>query len=105
LNLTVRNSISRVPEVFVSAASAWEIVIKLVLGQLRFEGTIGDAFEVCHFVELVVATRHAGAVPELPRHHSDPFDCILIAQARVEALTIVTHDRAFEVYRVPIVLM
>ncbi|MBV8360630.1 MAG: hypothetical protein JO189_22255 [Deltaproteobacteria bacterium] len=50
------------------------------------------------------ATRHAEAVRELPRHHSDPFDRMLIPQARVEALTIVTHDRVFESYPVPIAL-
>ena len=89
---------------FISAASAWEIVIKLALGKLRFEGTIGDAIEVCHFMELTVAIHHTEALRELPRHHSDPFDRMLIAQASVEALTIVTRDRAFEAYPVPIVL-
>ncbi len=104
LNLAVRNSISQAPEVFVSAASVWEIVIKLALGKLRFEDSIRQAIEACQFGELPVAARHAEALQELPRHHSDPFDRMLIAQAKVEALTIVTHDRAFEAYQVPIAL-
>ncbi len=96
------HSIAEAAEVFVSAASAWEIVIKLALGKLRFDGAIGDAIDACRFAELPVATDHAEALRGLPRHHSDPFDRMLIAQAQVETLTIVTHDRAFEAYRVPI---
>jgi PIN domain nuclease of toxin-antitoxin system len=82
----------------------WEIVIKLALGKLRFEGTIAEAIDVCQFMKLAVSFEHAEALRGLPRHHSDPFDRMLIAQARVEALTIVTHDRAFEPYPVPITL-
>jgi PIN domain nuclease of toxin-antitoxin system len=63
--------------------------------QARFEGAIGDAIETCQFMELPVATHHAEALRELPRHHSDPIDRVLIAQARVEALTIVPRDREF----------
>lgn len=55
-------------------------------------------------MELAVSTRHAEALRELPRHHSDPFDRMLIAQAKVEGLTIVTHDRTFQAYPVPIAL-
>jgi len=104
LSTATRHSISRAEEVFVSAASAWEIVIKLALGKLRFQGTIRGAIEECQFTELAVTTHHAEAVRELPPHHTDPFDRMLIAQARVEALTIVTHDKVFEVYPVAIAL-
>jgi PIN domain nuclease of toxin-antitoxin system len=62
LNTTARHSIARALEVFVSAASAWKLVIKLTLGKLRFEGTISDAIEACHFMELAVSTQHAEAV-------------------------------------------
>jgi PIN domain nuclease of toxin-antitoxin system len=94
----------RAQEVFVSVVSAWEIVIKLALGKLRFEGTIGEAIDACQFAELAATIEHAEALRGLPRHHFDPFDRMLIAQAKVEALTIVTHDRAFEPYPVSIAL-
>lgn len=104
LNRVTRRYIEQAQEVFVSAASAWEIVIKSALGKLRFEGTIHGAIEECEFTELAVVTHHADAVRGLPLHHSDPFDRMLIAQARVEALTIVTHDKVFRAYPVPIAL-
>ena len=103
LTTAIRNSIARAPEVFVSAASAWEISVKLALGKLHFEGGVHEAIEACQFDELPIAVRHAEALYGLPRHHSDPFDRMLVAQATVEALTIVTHDRAFEAYQVPLV--
>jgi len=103
LTMAIRNSIARASEVFVSAASAWEISIKLALGKLHFEGSVHEAIEACQFGELPIAIRHAEAVQGLPHHHSDPFDRMLVAQAIVEALTIVTHDRAFEAYQVPLV--
>jgi PIN domain nuclease of toxin-antitoxin system len=74
----------------------------LALGKLRFDGSIADAVEACQFSELMVANRHAEALRLLPRHHSDPFDRLLIAQAMVEGLTIVTRDPAFEAYSVPL---
>ena len=104
LGTASRRSIVQAREVFVSAASVWEIVIKSTLGKLRFAGSIVDAIEECHFSGLPVAANHAQAVLELPSHHSDPFDRMLIAQARVEGLTIVTHDRAFSAYPVAIAL-
>jgi len=104
LTAATRGAIAQARQVFVSAASAWEIVIKLMLGKLRFDGTITQAIAACRFTELPVTTRHAEAVRELPQYHSDLFDRMLIAQAKVEVLTIVTHDRAFEPYPVPIAL-
>jgi PIN domain nuclease of toxin-antitoxin system len=98
LGAATRRLIAGAGDVFVSAASAWEIVIKLGLGKLSFEGAIGAAIERSGFAELSVVTRHAEALRALPRHHFDPFDRMLIAQAQVEALTIVTHDRAFSAY-------
>ncbi|HJU12436.1 MAG TPA: type II toxin-antitoxin system VapC family toxin [Candidatus Binataceae bacterium] len=104
LSGATRRLIGRAEEVFVSAASAWEIVIKAALGKLRFEGEIGEAVEACQFTELPIATRHAEALRKLARYHSDPFDRMLIAQAKVEFLTIVTLDQAFKMYPVTILL-
>ena len=55
------------------------------------------------FTELPLTARQAEELALLPFHHSDPFDRILIAQARVEGATIVTHDRAFEAYGIPVI--
>jgi PIN domain nuclease of toxin-antitoxin system len=88
--------------VLVSAASAWEMAIKMALDKLRFTGRFADAVEACGFDRLAVDFEHAEAVRALPPHHGDPFDRLLIAQALVEGATLVTHDRNFEAYHVPL---
>ena len=87
---------------FVSVASAWEIAIKVALRKLRIPGPVEPAVEQSRFQKLLVTFRHAAAVADLPLHHADPFDRMLIAQAQTEELTLVTHDRKLEPYRVPI---
>lgn len=91
-------------DVFVSAASAWEIAIKRALGRLEAPDDLGDAIAAVGFVELPITIGHALAVERLARHHRDPFDRMLIAQALVEGLTIVTRDARFEPYGVPVLL-
>ena len=93
-----RTAIAKAGRVLVSAASAWEMAIKSTLGKLRFEGTFADAVAACGFTELPVAFVHVEALRALPLHHSDPFDRLLVAQARVEGVTLTTHDRALEPY-------
>lgn len=84
--------------ILVSAAVAWEIVIKRALGRLEFEGDVGDAIAEEGFEPLPVTVRHADAVARLPLRHRDPFDRVQIAQARAEGLTLVTHDEAIRRY-------
>jgi PIN domain nuclease of toxin-antitoxin system len=90
----------------VSAASGWEIAIKLHSGRLRLKQPVdvwmGTALENSGFGTLPVTMRHALAVAGLPHHHADPFDRLLIVQAQLEALIIVTSDSAFEDYDVRI---
>ncbi len=87
--------------VFVSAASAWEIAIKSALGKIDFPlETLPSALETTHFAELPIGVRHAIRLKQLPRRHRDPFDRILIAQALVEALAVVTSDPVFRQYPV-----
>jgi PIN domain nuclease of toxin-antitoxin system len=91
--------------VWVSAATAWEIAIKTALGRLD----LGEPPEVClpreiergGFRPLPVGLAHALAVRALPPHHSDPFDRLLIAQAGLEGLTLVTADASIPRYGVP----
>ncbi|MGH3095684.1 MAG: type II toxin-antitoxin system VapC family toxin [Streptosporangiales bacterium] len=92
------------PETFVSAVSVWEVSIKQALGKLKERANLAGAISERGFRELPVTFRHAVAVRGVPPHHKDPFDRMLIAQARAENLTIVTHDRRFESYDVPLLL-
>jgi PIN domain nuclease of toxin-antitoxin system len=84
----------------VSAASAWEIVIKEALGKLRTTRRPEDAVLEGGFRELPVTFEHVQGVALLPRHHTDPFDRLIIATARVEGLAVVTSDQKFRDYDV-----
>ena len=91
---------------YVSAATAWEIAIKAALGRARIPGNamrwLPGEIERNHFVELPVTIAHALGVEGLPRHHDDPFDRLLVAQARVEGMTLVTADPQLRRYDVPV---
>jgi PIN domain nuclease of toxin-antitoxin system len=89
--------------VFVSAATAWEIAIKIGLGRLRPRRTVEQAAAESGFQELPVTFRHAELVATLPEHHRDPFDRLLVAQAQVERLTLVTRDPVFQDYGLPVI--
>jgi PIN domain nuclease of toxin-antitoxin system len=88
--------------VFVSVASAWEAAIKLGLGKLSFPESFEAAVLASRFEKLSIAFRHAEAVATLPRHHSDPFDRMLIAQCLCERLVLVTRDRKLAAYGIDI---
>jgi PIN domain nuclease of toxin-antitoxin system len=85
-------------EVFVSAASVWEIAIKKVAGRLDAPDDLLEVIEANDFEELSMTSAHALAAGQLPRHHADPFDRMLIAQAHAENLTVVTVDARFTAY-------
>lgn len=95
-----RRAIEAADTVYVSAASAWEVAIKIALGRLRPARTVEQAAEESGFLELPITFRHAERVTDLPAHHRDPFDRLLIAQAEIEALTLVTRDPVFDRYAV-----
>ncbi len=90
--------------VLVSAATAWEMAIKSVTGRLTIREPVdrwmAAVLQNSGFDALDVTMAHALAVAELPAHHADPFDRLLIAQAQLDDLTIVTSDSAFEDYDV-----
>jgi PIN domain nuclease of toxin-antitoxin system len=87
--------------VFVSAASIWEIEIKRALGRLSAPPRIGAAAREAGYEALPINFDHATAAGELPPIHGDPFDRMLVAQARVEGLTLATADRQLQRYDVP----
>ena len=88
--------------VAVSAASVWEIAIKRAIGKLRVEGSMASAVHQGGFESLAVSSEHAERVGDLPPHHRDPFDRMLIAQAQIENLTIVTRDKQFASYDISV---
>ncbi len=90
-------------QVFVSAASAWEIAIKHALGRLTFPvDRFEEILQRMGFDALPIGLGHAVAAGRLPRHHDDPFDRMLIAQAQSEGLTLVSTDRAMMRYEVSV---
>ncbi len=103
LGAEARRAIAEAPLCFVSAASAWEVAIKMRLGKLRIPGPFEVAVEESRMSKLAITFAHAAATAELPDYHSDPFDRLLIGQARIEGLTLVTHDRRYEPYRIPVI--
>ncbi|HEX8958404.1 MAG TPA: type II toxin-antitoxin system VapC family toxin [Solirubrobacterales bacterium] len=86
----------------VSIASLWEIAIKKALGKLEAPDDLPQRVEELGFELLGITVEHAWAVRHLPHHHRDPFDRLLIAQAQVEQLPIVTADNCFEPYDVTV---
>jgi len=90
--------------VFVSAATAWEISIKKALGKLSYpQNDYLEELRLHRFTPMAITTEHALAVEHLPQHHKDPFDRLLIAQAQLENLTLVTRDSKIRLYDVPII--
>jgi PIN domain nuclease of toxin-antitoxin system len=102
LSRSASKAISTSDDVFVSAATVWEMSIKESLGRLTVPGNWQDAIEA-DFDSLPISFEHAWEVGRLPPHHRDPFDRMLIAQARVEELAIVTADPVFAGYDVSLV--
>ena len=86
--------------VVVSAATAWEIAIKKAAGRLDAPDDLLEALEVNSFDTLAITAAHARDAGALPAHHTDPFDRMLVAQARAEKLTLVTVDHRFADYDV-----
>jgi PIN domain nuclease of toxin-antitoxin system len=87
--------------VFVSAATAWEIATKRATGKLDAPDNVGQWVRQDGFAELAIDFDHAVLAAELPRHHRDPFDRLLVAQATIEGLTLVTSDTEIVKYDVP----
>lgn len=94
-------------EIFVSAASAWEIAIKASKGKLKLPDHPTDYVEkrlgLYRFQPLHVQIHHATRVYDLPAHHTDPFDRLLIAQSQLEILPLITADSEIKKYEVEII--
>lgn len=89
----VRRMMEAAEQIYVSAASIWEIAIKARLGKIEASAVdLVDAIEASGFVELPVRALHAVRVADLPLHHTDPFDRLLVSQAMAEPLRLLTVD-------------
>jgi PIN domain nuclease of toxin-antitoxin system len=109
LNRTARDLLSSSgAELYLSAASSWEIAIKFALGTLALPKPpsqfVPNAIGLLALRSLDVTHLHSLVAGELPPHHRDPFDRMLIAQARLENLVLLTSDRTFLKYEVKIIL-
>ena len=102
LSSSARNAMER-EECFFSMVSLWEIAIKQRLGKLRFTASIPAISVFCKaagFFPLGITPAHAEAIKTLPDIHRDPFDRMLVAQAQVEGLSVVTKDTFIPQYQV-----
>ncbi len=108
LSLRVRGIISNGEnEVFISAATGWEIAIKAQIGRLKMPDEprrfILEQLKINGMKSLPIEMRHALHISTLPIHHQDPFDRMLIAQAQMEELPVLSADPQFGKYEVTII--
>ncbi|HEX9895166.1 MAG TPA: type II toxin-antitoxin system VapC family toxin [Gemmatimonadales bacterium] len=104
LDAKADRAIREAEQVYVSAASGWEVAIKTSLGRLHPRRTVSQAVIDSGFEELPVLLSHTERVSTLPWRHRDPFDRLLVSQALTEQLTIITRDRILRKYEVRVIL-
>ncbi len=105
LSSEVRNQVANGSnDVFVSVVSPWEAAIKQAAKKLELKIDLEAELEASAIEILAVTVRHAMVAGALPPHHRDPFDRMIIAQAQLERLTIVTRDRRFGAYGVDVLV-
>jgi len=100
LGVQCRGLIEEADEAFVSVVTSWELGIKRSLGKLSMPGELSEVLDADSFRSLSITTAHAELAPSLPPFHRDPFDRMLVAQAQLEALVLVTADKALASYDV-----
>jgi PIN domain nuclease of toxin-antitoxin system len=108
LNSSAREIIENAEaDIYLSSVSTWELSIKMRLGKLRFPAPPSQTVSVFmarqRLNSVAITHIHAAKIYDLPLYHADPFDRMLIAQALVEEMTLLTSDRIFEKYPVEIV--
>lgn len=90
--------------VFISTASIWEIRIKEAIGKIDIPSNFKEILDEQPFEVLSILPEHAHAIKDLPLIHKDPFDRILIAQAKIGKLAIITADTVFSKYSVDVII-
>lgn len=102
LGVECRRTIEDAADVFVSAVTPWELGIKRALGKLSMPDGLIDAVEAGGFELVSISAEHAEIAAALPLHHRDPFDRMLVAQAQLESLVLVTADSPLSAYEVDV---
>ena len=103
LSTAARKTIDTENLIFTSVASLWEIAIKHSIGKLELEFSISQIEQLCVQKDisiLPIESSHLDEIQNLPNHHNDPFDRLIICQARIENLTIITRDTIIPLYPV-----
>jgi PIN domain nuclease of toxin-antitoxin system len=107
LSQQIRDIVNNIDnEIYVSAASIWEIAIKSSINKLNL--SVEKVVETLHdsdYFSLPITFSHAAKITQLPYYHNDPFDRILIAQTLVEKLTFITHDHKIKQYNIPLLFV
>jgi PIN domain nuclease of toxin-antitoxin system len=98
----IKDRLDHEPDVYVSAATIWEVAIKQAIGKLSEPVGLPELIKASGFAELPISSQHAMSAARLPLIHRDPFDRMLIAQARDEDLTLVTRDSRCQKYDVAV---
>jgi PIN domain nuclease of toxin-antitoxin system len=98
-----RLAIESASKVFVSVVSVWELGIKREAGKLRIDVDLAEAAQQSGFEILDCLLGHAQLAPTLPPHHRDPFDRMLLAQATIERLRIMSEDAVFDNYDIDLI--
>lgn len=104
LSTEAREEIATAEDARVSVISVWEIAIKRALGRLEAPDHLAEHIARAGFRALPITFEHAEVAGALPRHHDDPFDRMLVAQTRVDGLTLVTADRRLPDYGIPVLV-
>lgn len=102
LSEELKRTIDEEVDVFVSAATVWEVAIKQQLGKITAPADLPERIRDSELPNLAITSDHAMAAGRLPLLHRDPFDRMLVAQARTEGLVLVTRDKALHDYDVPV---
>ena len=90
------------PDVYVSAATIWELAIKQAVGKLTAPVDLPERIRDCGFAALAISFEHAITAGRLPLIHRDPFDRMLVAQAQCEDLTLATRDPRCQKYEISV---
>jgi len=98
----IKSSLDHEPDVYVSSATVWEVAIKQSIGKLTEPTDLPERIRDSGFRELPITSEHAIVAGRLPLIHRDPFDRMLVAQARCGDLTLVTRDPEIHKYDVPL---
>ncbi len=103
---TARNLICNSENVYVSIVSLWEIAIKKSIGKLDIECSSSEIAEVCQekaISILSIKPIHLDEIPGLPQIHNDPFDRLIISQAKSEGMSLISKDGKFGSYGIPVI--